>query len=245
MFELKKKCVMTIAAPRGSGKSHLIGAMLERGMFDDYDHIVIMSPSLDFNEDYDKFRNKKKYRFISNVTSNVIEKLFDSMAACMKRIIQKKREGKETLECPLTLLILDDVIDSGVIKFGGIVDKIAERGRHVNIGFIGATQRLSAMSRSVRLNTDYFIIFTPFSVSELEQYLEQFVSRSFRKEMRLAINDIFSSDDYKFVLLDNTERMVSKRLKWSDCDSFIQGKVYPFEIAEVDAEPLNKTYDRK
>lgn len=233
MMTLKNNFVMTIAAPRGSGKSYFISTMLRSGMFDEYDHIIIMSPSLDFNEDYDEFRNKRKVRFISNVTQQIIEQLFDAQAACKKRIIQNKRDGlhqQQQLECPATLLILDDVIDSGVIKFGGIVDKIAERGRHIGISFIAAVQRISAMSRSVRLNTDYFIIFSPFSVSEMEQYLEQFVSRNHRKEIRKAIDDIFADDDYKFVLLDNTERMINKRLKWSDADKFIRGEVHMMEI---------------
>jgi hypothetical protein len=121
------------------------------------------------------------------------------------------------------LLILDDCIDSGVMNFRGSVDKIAERGRHINMSAIICSQRISAISRSVRLNSDYFIIFNPHSIGELEQYIEQFVSRTNRKALRESIQDIFAVP-FTFLLLDNTEKNPKKKLKISSAQDFVRGK---------------------
>lgn len=144
----------------------------------------------------------------------------------MRKVRSKARidiykEDEEELECPNTLLVLDDCVDSGVIQFKGAVDKIAERGRHIRLSTIISSQRLSAISRSVRLNSDYFIMFSPYSVSELEQFLEQFVSKKDVKELRVKISAVFEKP-FWFIVLDNAEKDVTKKLKKSNANKFLK-----------------------
>lgn len=256
--------VVTIVAPRRSGKSHLMKMILRTSFEDIYDHIILMCPSLSLNEDYDEFIDNSKYTFIDTVDAGIIDELFEKQSDCRKQVLKaqrakkdKKKKKKDILfenheiemplhrdkeaeyVCPRTLVILDDVVDSGVLRFGGAVDKIAERGRHMNISAFISAQRLSAVSRSVRLNSDYFIIFSPFSISEIEQFLENFVSKSMVKEMRSSLARLFEKK-YEFLILDNSETQWSKKFKSSNADDFVQGIVYPMDISHVFTTPVEK-----
>lgn len=242
MLKLVDHFVMAIAAPRGSGKSHLIRAMLMAPVFLRYDHIIVMSPSLDFNEDYDLFRNDKRFVFITDVSGEKLEMLWDKQARAQEAVVANRREIKanggaeRVIRTPLTLLILDDIIDSNVITFRGGFDKIAERGRHIGLSAILTSQRISAISRSVRINSDYFLVFKPFNISEGEQFLDQYVSRT--KHKRQRARDLFATifeDEFRFIIIDNGrgDRKVTQ-LRTSTCGSFIKG-----EIKNINLDPTD------
>lgn len=222
MIHSDEDFVLTIAAPRRSGKSYLIKTLMNNGLLDPYEHVIIMCPTLDYNNDYLEFEKNKKVTFLATVEHDDIDELFEKQSKCMKKVRHRERYEKDLpkIKCPRTLLLLDDCIDSGVLNFRGTVDKIAERGRHINLSLIISSQRISAVSRSIRLNSDYFIIFSPYSISEMEQYLEQFVSRDRRKEVRLKLLDVFEVP-YKFVILDNTIKNPALKLKTSTAEKYV------------------------
>ena len=228
---------MSIAAPRKSGKSFFITSMMRAGLFDHFDYIIIMCPTLNFNDDYQEFVDRKNVTAIADVSRDEIDLLFEKQSKVMRKIKQQERNPSTQIQqvklyCPNTLLILDDCVDSGVFNFRGSVDKIAERGRHINMSTIISSQRQSAISRSVRLNSDYFITFSPYSVSELEQFLEQFVSKSKRQAMRDKISEIYKIP-YQFIVLDNSEKDVTQKLKTSNTDDFIKGKMDTIVLQET------------
>lgn len=225
MINSESDFVCTIAAPRKSGKSYLIKTLLQNGLMNQFEHVVIMCPTLQYNDDYLEFKSNEKVTMISDIQASDIKNLFNDQASCMKKVRDRERYEKNLpkLYCPRTLLILDDCIDSGVLSFRGIVDKIAERGRHINLSCIISSQRISAVSRSIRLNSDYFIIFSPYSVSEMEQYLEQFVSKDERKQIRETLLRVFDTP-YQFIVLDNTEKVPHQKLKRSNADDYIRDK---------------------
>ncbi len=97
---------------------------------------------------------------------------------------------------------------------------------------IVSSQRLSAISRSIRLNSDYFVTFSPYSVSELEQFLTQFCSKANWQELRLKIAEIYTKP-FEFILLDNSEKDVTKKLSHTNADDFIKGKRTTIEMAGV------------
>lgn len=243
MDDLIDHFVLVMAAPRRSGKSYLIKSMLQNKKFQNrFEHIIIMCPSLDYNDDYVDFEVNKKFSLICNPTANLIEELLDKQMMC-KRTTQGNQRLKrrqivvgshigEDIECPNTLLILDDIVDSGVIKFKGVCDMVAERGRHFNISLIISSQRLSAISRSIRINSDYFLIFSPYSISEIEQFLEQFVSKSNRNMLRYKLEEVFSVK-YQFIILDNTE-VTTKKLKISNADDFTHNKFEQLKLKIAD-----------
>jgi hypothetical protein len=251
MDSLVDNFVMTLVAPRRSGKSWFIKSMLKQPEFlERFDHIVIMCPSLKYNDDYAEFmdRDDELFTFIGDPTKAILEDLFNQQCDAKERVraqermLNKKKSGPsalpedDLLECPKTLVILDDMIDSGLMNFHGACDKFAERGRHIDFCLILTSQRNSAVSRSVRINSDLFVIFCPYSISEIEQFLEQFVSRGQKKVIRKALDEIFN-EKYQFVLLDNAQT-TGKKLQTSNADDFCKSKVRIlseiYDLTEVD-----------
>tara|TARA_R110000868_G_scaffold87171_1_gene244005 strand:- start:1122 stop:1871 length:750 start_codon:yes stop_codon:yes gene_type:complete len=236
---------LSIAAPRKSGKSYLVTSLLRNGLMKDYDHIIIMCPTIEFNDDYVEFEKLKDVTLISNVTKSIISELVLKQEECQRKttLSKRKRDYKEDENeeiCPNTLLILDDCIDTGVMNFKGVIDQIAERGRHIKMSAIVISQRISAISRSVRLNSDAFIIFSPFSIAELEQFVDQFVPKLRRKEARIKIHTLFETQ-YNFLILDNSMKGIEK-LQTSQTKDFLKGKMTPLlqPIAGEDIEYTGK-----
>lgn len=209
--------VMTICAPRNSGKTYFVRTLLESKMLSGFDYRIVFSPSLDLNHDYD---NVDVHR-CSDVTTENIEQVFKD---CVKAKKIANDEPKE-YRAPKVLIILDDCIDSGVLSFRGVADKLAERGRHADLSVIICAQRISAVSRSIRLNSDYFVIFRPYSIQEFQQYVEQFISKNKRKAVTEQILDVFD-EKYMFIIVDNTERSFKKRFKASSAHDFVQGHMF-------------------
>ena len=216
---------MTLAAPRRSGKTHFI-IMLLGLIINSYDKIFIFSPSLDFSADFQEFADNPKVELVTDPDENLIKGIFKNCAEAQRQAVNNERQQKRKLRGYKVLTVFDDMIDSGLFHFGGLLDKFAERGRHIKLTLVASAQRISAISRSIRLNSDYFIIFSPYSISELEQFIEQFVSKSFRKEIRLKIAEIFETP-YNFLIVDNTEKNPRKKLKVSNADSFMKGILTP------------------
>lgn len=240
MFPFKENCVMTITGPRGSGKSYLTAHLLEKPEFiKKFDLVVIMSPSLDVNEDYhtvflEKLKERKILYYIVQVTSEKIEDVFDDMYKNMKEVRALKRRRIKDVQrsrCPSLLLVLDDIIDSNVVNFGGSVDKIAERGRHVNITAIICSQRISAVSRSIRINSDYFFIFPPHNQSEVERFLEEFVSRAHKREVWDACDTIFSQEHH-FIMIDNSSKY-NEKIKHGTTQDLLNNSLQSLQLIKI------------
>ncbi len=227
-----KNVVIAQAAPRRSGKSYWNVQYLEN-YIDEFDFVYIMCPSAEFNEDYDRFEKKKNVYFIYEVSSAAINKIFTEQCDCMRLVkkLNKLRQEKilnntrpKQYRCPNTLVLLDDVVDSNVISFRSSVDKIAERGRHINLTCIISSQRMSAISRSIRINADYFMIFEPHSYTEIEKFLEEFVPIRYRSEFKNEICEIFKQDEYAFILMNFIKKYRDRRISVSNTDDFFEDK---------------------
>ena len=229
-MELAENFVQTLVAPRRKGKSYLIKAQLRAYLLDDFDNIKIFCVSSQFNNDYDEFREESNVEIFSNFTQQDIEDVFHQHEKCAALV---KQMHDEKYECPHTLIILDDVIDSGVLNFRGIVDKIAERGRHINLSLIVSSQRLRAVSCSIRMNTDYFIIFATSQVAELEKFLEEFVFRRQRKDLIEILNQLFDIPRV-FLIVDASAESNENRLQYSDARNYIQGITKPILLNQTD-----------
>ena len=232
-FLTQQPFCITIAAPRKSGKSFLIKQMLAGGFLKRFDYIIIMCPTLELNDDYDDYRNHEKVTLIAHVQNNDLTQLFDNAVAAQKQVMEHRRQQKrrnvnhalhESLEACETLVILDDCVDSGLFDFRGEADKIAERGRHLGLSCIISSQRISAVSRSVRINSDYFIIFVPYSAGELERFVEQFAFKHQRKALFNIIMEVFSVP-YRFLMVDNTEKNIHDKLKMATAGEFMNNKL--------------------
>lgn len=204
-----------------------------------------MCPSIKFNDDYYDLakKHKQKITLISDVSNDLVNELFDKQSKCKEAVVRRERgddlidkaravhhDGKlKPLYCPDTLLILDDCIDTGVLSFRGCLDRFAERGRHIGVTLFVSAQRQSAVSRGVRINSTYFMIFSPFSVGELEQFLMQFVFKNQRQQLQELLLKVFE-EPYQFLLLDNQEQNIKHKLKVSNTADFLRGVVHILNI---------------
>lgn len=232
-----KPFMLALAAPRGSGKTNFINTGLNNKWIAEYDHIHIITPSGRLNHDYDDAVKHEHVHLHTDADKPFITELFSKMYDVKECVIEREKDielGYElpSLTCPKTLLILDDCVDSGLFSFRGVVDKIAERGRHVWLSCIVSSQRLSAISRSVRINCDIFIIFCPYQAQEFEQYIEQFVFKHQRQSLYHQVEDIFSKE-YQFLFIDNTIRRMGEKLKTSNADDFFNNKYRTLHLESV------------
>jgi hypothetical protein len=228
IIDPEKPFFISIAAPRGSGKTVFINKGLKQKWIKEYDHIYIITPSGKLNHDYDEAKKHEHVKLVTDTDKNVINALFNRMYEVKEDVIERENNIElgydlPPLKCPKSLLILDDCIDSKLFSFHGVVDKIAERGRHVWLSCIVSSQRLSAISRSIRINSDLFIIFCPYQAQEFEQYIEQFVFKHQRLSLYSQIEEIFNVD-YQFLFIDNSIRRMGEKLKASNADDFFNDK---------------------
>lgn len=225
-------CIVSFG-PRRSGKSTLMRMMLSSGLVDDYDNLFIFAPSSDMNGDYDDFKDEKNVTIYSDPTAELVNHIFNSQAKLKKA----QRANTTGVICPSTVMIFDDIIDAHLVCNFGPVDRVAERGRHVDMAVFVLVQKLSAASRSVRINADYLFMFAPFSISETEQFLEQFVSRTNKRDLHELLQELFSYP-YLFILVDNTEPNPALKLKYTDADHYMDN-----DVKQIDLRMFNNNYD--
>lgn len=238
-MKFEKPFVITLAAPRRSGKTYFVAELIKKKFVKEFDHIIVMSQSA-HSESYDSLRWLDKVSISSCVSREKIAQLINDQEQCMMLIAQQriaKMKHKSPIEpdnvnrdiehlpkefvCPHTLLFLDDVIDSGVIAWGGEPDIIAARGRHFNMSVIVSSQKITSISPTIRMNSDYFIIFNPFAVREIEKFLEEFICTDMKTVFRKKLRDMFR-EKYNAIILDNNETEWGKRFKVGKIQNVIQ-----------------------
>lgn len=214
-FEDGKHFVMTIASPRGAGKTTFVNHLLQNQLYRKFNYVVICSPSQQLNSDYDQITDdiikrpikpNKEY-LIKLHDESKFEEVVDELRKSNVHIIETQGRNK----CPDVLLILDDCLDSNVTRFRGKLDRIGHSGRHYKTSVIISQQRLSSISRSIRINSTFIIMFLPFSVTEIEQFLIQFASKKKRDYILDMMETVFEIP-YSFIMLDNTKRNIKDRL---------------------------------
>ena len=191
---LKPPFIACISAPRGSGKSNLILNLLSRkdmlkNVFDKQD-IFIMSPNLDVNNDYENIKAHK----INNFSNDLILQIINKQKALIKRYGQ--------LQVKPLLIVLDDCLgESKFATLNSSCETLAVKGRHLLISVIIVSQSLRRISRTIRLNTDYFIIFKPKNETEYSAILDEFFNKSDHKKILMNLKDIYK-EPYISLLID-------------------------------------------
>lgn len=199
--------MMSLVGARRSGKSTLIKKLLKENIIGKSrdkikeENVFIICPTINLDDGWNEFPTAKKYE---NPDPTIIQAIIN------EQLYNIGNYGKK--RTPEVLVILDDCADNNILRFGGIIDTLAVRGRHYKINVIVSSQRMSAISRTVRLNSDYLIFFSPYNLSELEQVAEQYFLKQDRKEYMKKIQQIFETP-FNFLVIDNSERQPTKKLK--------------------------------
>jgi GTPase SAR1 family protein len=197
-------CVCSFVGNRKSGKTYLMNQLLSAEYCNKFNYIVILNPSISLQNDWDWLTENYNgvYCFEKNFVS-VVNEITESLKTIIKLC------GKK--ECPQVLLILDDCIDTEVMRFKGVVDTIATKGRHYNLSCWLSSQRLSGVPRSTRLNSDYVILFSCWNFSEIERYTSEYIPKKYQNKFRDKILEYYKKP-YTFLLLDNLDR-IDRRVK--------------------------------
>lgn len=200
---------MCIVGPRNRGKSLLIRNLLLRKdllqkTFKKPNYVIIISPNVDINGDFDEVHGPNVFKY-DTYDPEMIENLMDRQ----KQIIN--RHGRK--RCPEILLILDDVLDSGALDYHSKIERIFSRGRHLNLNIILVSQHLNRISRTIRLNNDYFIFFMPNNISELDHFLEQYVQKKYHWGMDQYLKEMWEESIYHFILVDFKTRTTARRFR--------------------------------
>lgn len=200
---------MCVCGPRNRGKSLMIRNLLLRDdmlkiTFKKPNYIIIISPNIDVNGDFDEVKGKNVYKY-DKYDQTVINELIKIQANIIKEHGRKK--------CPEIICVLDDVLDSGALNYHSAVEKIFSRGRHVNINCILVSQHLNRISRTMRLNNDYFIFFMPNNMSEMTDFLEQYVQKKYWYGMDAYLKQMWAESIYNFVLVDFKTKDVNRRYR--------------------------------
>lgn len=238
--------VITACAPRFQGKTYLtVNFLKEHPYMKNISYVYICSLSVNLNRDYDEFRDEEEYYFYGDDEINVrlISDIIEKQSECKKAVIERERAREDNpalpkLKCPEALLILDDCLDAGVLQFGGVIESIAERGRHFNLSMIICSQRITGISRSVRINSNFFIVFG-CNNSEEERFVDDFIGRSDRKAVYTLIKKL-APLHYTFFFVDTFERNKLKRLKVSTSDMFIKGECVTVQMVVIDDDVKKK-----
>jgi hypothetical protein len=185
---------MVMSAPRKAGKSNLVLNMLSRkdmlkGIWNPKD-IFIFSPTMDVNDDYKDIKANK----IAKFDNEIIHTIMDTQ----KNLI--KQHGQHKVK-PL-LIVCDDCL--GEKKFASMnscMEMLATKGRHLLISVIIITQSLRRVGRTIRLNSDYFVIFRAKNQTEYDAIAEEFISKSDRPNFLRKLKEQFKIP-YNFLVID-------------------------------------------
>ena len=183
------------------------------------------TPDMESNMDIMQNKASKKIKMVSNIAAGfkfIEPEIFEMSKAdyAATEQIEVKYKRKELL------LVLDDCIDSGLFDFRGLSDIIAERGRHFGVSAFFSTQRLTALSKSIRIGCDYFDFFKPHAIQELESFIEKFVSKNNIKAFRKKFSQVYS-EMYMIVFYDPNQLEGYNQFKVGKTQDFIKGHLRP------------------
>ncbi len=229
-----------IVAPRGSGKSTLTGEVLDmyvqHHIFREK-NIHIFCPSIDLNDDYERFDNVKKY---SKVNPSDLTQL------CKEARHIKTNFGKERM--PRVLVILDDCLAvSGLISNrNSALLELFVNGRHLNISVMLLSQQLNRIEKTLRINTSYWALFKPYSIKETETFLVEYVLSTEKKAFLQRFMEVWDVP-YQFAFIDQVTKNNARRFRIGfDTPMFTRHEKRPrVEALDSDDEDADLPVDKK
>jgi hypothetical protein len=195
---------INIVGERASGKTCLIQNLISIYK-SKMDYIVICSPSVKRNDDFDfiKEDGKSMYKFDDvKEFGDIIREMIKSQDDILKSTSRS--------ETPNVLLVLDDILETNVAAHRNIVEVLALNGRHIKISVLLAGQVFKAVSNKIRANADMTILFSCTNLAEMSKFVEEFMPKKVRKDMEQAMLEVFN-EPYVFITI--VGKQTANRLK--------------------------------
>jgi len=204
-----------IVGPRNRGKSELVRNLLMRDellkkvFMNKKNHVIIISQSLDVDGTYDELDGPNVHK------SNVYDaQIIQDVMNAQKDIIMQNGKKK----CPEVLFVLDDILDSGALNNRSAVEMLFSRGRHLNINIICISQYLHRISTVMRANCDYIGFFYPNNETQLDMLLDEFITKTKRRQMREYLNKMWADSMYNFLWIDYKTKDMQNRYRCNFSD---------------------------
>ena len=191
------------------GKTHLTKRILNEQFMEQIDYLLILSPTVNVSNDWDEFPENHNRK-----NGVVIKKYESGFSPIIREVIDDQKTLLKTIEksrIPNIMLIIDDCVGEKIMNLRGILDKFSTRSRHWKVSMIILSQKLSAVPRTVRLNTRYCILFSAVNYGELEKYIAEYVPSAMKKTLMKHLGEIYDKP-YNFILTDNFEQRLTQRL---------------------------------
>lgn len=191
-----------------TGKTNLLKWLILKKLRFQYDLIILYSGYLD-PDDYD---------FLPR------ENMFEDKVIFKNKINELMEENKRIKESgekpPYILVILDDIVGSlsrNKMEDMLLYEKIASRGRHLNIYCVFAIQNITLVTPTIR-NNSHYIITNALPGTQVD-VLYNIVGHATDKK-KLAQFIVYACEDYKFIVFNvfNTK-----------LDMFVVRADYPME----------------
>jgi hypothetical protein len=207
MQDIEPEFIISVTGPKRAGKTTFIRNMLTNHLLPKFNTVIVMSPTLKLNEDFEFLRdqNTTKFKFVHTNFKEEFRDLFEHMEYL------KERDGDET---PQVLVVMDDCATNPILNAGSIVDVKCIRHRHakVSILVVGHAYRgVCGLSKSLRSQIDYAIIFNPASIMEIDTILKDCVFPEEVRACREKVKEIFSTK-YNYIVYQPAETYERKLL---------------------------------
>ncbi len=205
-----------VVGTSGGGKTVMLQNLICRrdlygGIFEQK-NIIILSPTLTVNDAFKDLAKANKFND-SNKFIQIIDTLLDHVA------IKTREIGAKNI--PPMLVIIDDCSCSKKLwSYGGPVDKLFTIGRNYNISTIVVAHRLNLLSRNVKLNINFAILFPVVNQTELESFVIQFAPRNYRQLVTAALTEVFKTP-HQFIFI-NKQLPFEEQLRVGIKDNFIE-----------------------
>jgi len=199
-----------VLAKRRGGKSTLVSDLVNKLYDKDkLDCVILFSGT-----DADFPMIDKQYRF------NDIEKLSEIVDRYKIMNEYNKIADPPNKFKIRTMIILDDLLLKLKSKDFKIIQDLAVNGRHsaykpLCLHIVVLAQNLTSIPRLVRNNTDMIFFNNISSMKELELILDENLylldsSREGKKDARKLYNDLITSEDFLFIVIENYKQNVKK-----------------------------------
>jgi len=182
-----------VCGSSGSGKTNLVRHMLKDkrllpSIFDIEKHVFVMCPTADMSNDFEFLPEQNVFPMYDEL---LVKEIVDTQKANIKQFGKRRT--------PPVLLILDDCLE--YVHNYSYINQIITKIRHYNISLIILSQKLKGIGRTIRLNSDYITIFRTSNLSEIENVLDEFVGKKFKKDLLDQVIEHFKTP-YTFLHID-------------------------------------------
>ena len=206
---LEHPFVLTLNAPRGSGKTHLLLNLLILDHFynDVFDKVYLICPSA--------FQDPK-YSILDLPRSQIMTTYDESKLA---KIIKNKPANQEYL------FVLDDCITQDDFKSNSgsdsLLNTISVNGRHMGISLIIASQKTSGCSSFIRSQADGVYIFSQRSLNEYESIHRDNSVEGLSKKEFINLVSRCTREQYSFIMINYQNNKVFHKFKEINVKEYI------------------------